>query len=77
LDAAHSDLLAFLLSGDVTDRQAFEARARGLRLLTEGALETINDWGFDTFDEAVLDCDDQIVPVSHLRGRILQMVAVP
>ena len=51
-------------------REAFEARARELRLLPDGALDTLNEWGFDTFDESILEGEDEIVLVEHLMDDI-------
>ena len=38
--------------------------------LPGGALETINEWAFEIFDEALLEEDDDIYPASHLRDRL-------
>lgn len=59
LDPAHSDLLRRLVPGPM-DRDAFEAAAGELRLMPDGAVETINEWGFDHFGEPVLEEDDGI-----------------
>ena len=73
LDARHADLLSAILTAGRLDRDAFEARARELKLLPGGALETINDWAFEIFDEALLEEDDDIFPASHLRDRLSAM----
>lgn len=70
LDARHADLLSAILTAGRLDRDAFEARARELKLLPGGALETINEWAFEIFDEALLEDDDDIYPASHLRDRL-------
>ncbi|MBX9460679.1 MAG: hypothetical protein KL785_05855 [Brevundimonas sp.] len=70
LDARHADLLSAILTAGRLDRDAFEARARDLKLLPGGAIETINEWGFETFDEVLLEEDDDIYPASHLRDRL-------
>ncbi len=70
LDARHADLLSAILTSGRLDRDAFEARARDLKLLPGGALETINEWAFEIFDEALLEEDDDIYPASHLRDRL-------
>lgn len=65
LDAAHGSLLAFVAGrGGRVPLDAFETQARALRLLPGAAMETINDWGFSTHDEAVLeeDGDDVTIP---------------
>ena len=76
LDAPHGELLATVLASGSLDRAAFESRSRALRLLPDGAFETINEWGFDTFDEAVLEGDDPIVVVDHLRTELENMEIV-
>lgn len=67
LDAPHSDLLGSLLETGGLGRAEFEEMARKLRLLPDGAIETINDWGFDKFDEPLIADDDSIVILEHLR----------
>ncbi|WP_082582553.1 TerB N-terminal domain-containing protein [Mesorhizobium sp. Root172] len=67
LDAAHAELLSCLLGAGELDRDAFEDMARKLRLLPDGAIETINEWGFDKFDEPILDGEEHIVVVEHVR----------
>jgi hypothetical protein len=59
LDAPHSSLLTLLISGPV-ERAAFEAAARELRLFPGGALDAINDWGFERFDAPLVEDDDPI-----------------
>jgi hypothetical protein len=70
LDEAHGQLLAAVISVRVISRADFEGRARSLRLLPDGALETINQWGFDTFEEAVLEGDELIAVADHLRAKL-------
>lgn len=69
LDAAHGDLLALLLSAPM-ERAEFEEAARERRLLPAGAIETINDWSFERFEEPVLDDEDMIIVVAHLSAPI-------
>ncbi len=66
LDRDHSALLLNMLTAGRLSREAFEAKARELRLLPDGALDTLNEWGFDTFDESILEGEDEIVLVKHL-----------
>jgi tellurite resistance protein len=70
LDAAHGELLSVVLSARAIDRAAFEGRARSLRVLPDGAFETINEWGFETFDEPILEGDDPIAVADHLRAEL-------
>ncbi|MGB3643428.1 MAG: TerB N-terminal domain-containing protein [Mesorhizobium sp.] len=67
LDAAHSSLLTKLLTVGEMDRRDFEEAARALRLLPDGAIETINDWGFERYDEPLIEDDDAISVVEHIR----------
>lgn len=58
LDAAHGRLLLALLGARRLGAEDFEQEAKALRLMPEGAAETINDWGFDRFGEPVIELDD-------------------
>ncbi|MBD8548299.1 TerB N-terminal domain-containing protein [Sphingomonas sp. CFBP 8760] len=75
LDAAHSDLLARILDAAMT-RADFEAYASRLRLMPDGAIETLNEWGFDTFDEPVIEDDETIAVAPHLVDQIKPIGAV-
>ena len=70
LDDAHASLLETVVSRRSMSRESFEARARELKLLPDGAIETINEWGFDRFDEVVLEDDDGIRVVEHLLSEL-------
>lgn len=59
LDGPHSVLLERLMAGRLA-RNDFEAVAAELRLMPEGAMETINEWSFDRFGDAVLEDDGGI-----------------
>jgi hypothetical protein len=43
-------------------RVDFAAIAKSLRLLPDGAIERINDWAYDQFDERLLDEDGDMMP---------------
>ncbi len=66
LDQQHGELLSFLLANGEQSRPSFESEARRLQLLPDGAMETINEWGFDVIGEPVLDSEDNICIVSDL-----------
>jgi hypothetical protein len=68
LDERHGRLLAFITRhGGRVSQEAFEAEARTLRLLPGAAMEVINDWGFATHEEAVLEEDGDVIAVpDHL-----------
>ncbi|MEO3998899.1 TerB N-terminal domain-containing protein [Mesorhizobium sp. CAU 1732] len=70
LDAAHAGLLSKLLTAGEMERADFEEAARGFRLLPDGAIETINDWGFERFDEPLIEGDDTISIVEHVKTEL-------
>ncbi len=70
LDQQHGELLSFLLGKGEQSRLTFESEARRLQLLPDGAIETINEWGFDVIGEPVLDAGDKICIVSDLVDEI-------
>lgn len=73
LDGPHTELLELIeLKGSVP-RAEFDERARAMKLLAEGALERINDWSFDRFDEPLLEDGDEIVMAPHLRARLAEL----
>ena len=69
LDGPHSELLARILVGALP-RPEFEALAGELRLMPDGAIETINEWGFDRYDEPVLEDGETIAVAEHLLQQI-------
>jgi uncharacterized membrane protein YebE (DUF533 family) len=69
LDEPHGDLLAHLLATPM-ERPEFEEAARARKLLPHGALETINDWSFEKFDEPAIEDDDMILVAAHLLAPI-------
>ena len=46
-------------------RSEFERRAKEMRLLPDGAIERINDWSFDRFDEPLIEDGDEVVVAPH------------
>lgn len=60
LDPQHRTLLRELCAVERWSRDDYTTLARSLDLMPDGAIETINEWAFDRFDEAVLDDDDPI-----------------
>ena len=55
LDAAHAAFVRALLADAQWPRIAYVAEARRHGLMPDGATETINDWAFDLFDEALIE----------------------
>ncbi|WP_353699209.1 TerB N-terminal domain-containing protein [Bradyrhizobium sp. INPA03-11B] len=73
LDGPHTELLELIeLKGSIP-KVEFEERARAMKLLPEGALERINDWSFDRFDEPLLEEGDEIVMAPQLRPRLAEL----
>jgi len=66
LDEEHARLLASVAEAGRMDRMEFDRHARASRLLPDGAIETINEWAFERFDEPVLEDGDIVVVVEHL-----------
>ena len=59
LDAPHSDLLLRLLASPMA-RSDFDKAAIELRLMPNGAIHTMNEWGFDTLGEPIVEDDDDV-----------------
>lgn len=72
LDGPHSDLLVRLLSGPMA-RTDFDALATELRLMPDGAIETLNEWGFDTLGEPIVEDDDDVRVPSEIIDQIEPM----
>ncbi|RAH95938.1 hypothetical protein DLJ53_33610 [Acuticoccus sediminis] len=75
LDVEHGELLASLIAVGRLERERFEEMTQRLRLLPDGAIETINEWGFETFDEPVLEEDGDVVVVEHLLPELKKLEA--
>lgn len=73
LDDAHAELVEYLEIKVQITRQEFEERARSLKLLPDGAIEKINDWAFDRFDEPLLEDGEQVVMDVRLRSRLAEL----
>lgn len=74
LDSEHSQLLRLVLDRNGASREEFALLSKQVRLLPDGALDRINEWAFETFDESILEDDDPIIPVEHLRVELMQSV---
>jgi tellurite resistance protein len=71
LDPTHAELLATLLTlAEPIPRAVFEKEARQRRLLPDGAMETINEWAFDHFGDALLEGEDDLSVAAHLRDQL-------
>ena len=72
LDFQHGKLLSLLISQPM-EPDDFEICAKELNILPAGALETINEWAFENFDEPAIDDDDMIIVVEHLLDVITEL----
>lgn len=70
LDQQHGELLSFLLANGEQSRPSFESKVRQLQLLPDGAIETINEWGFDVIGEPVLEAEEEICIMSDVVDEI-------
>jgi hypothetical protein len=61
LDQSHASLLARLLEKPSWTRSEFDALSNELGLMAGGALETLNEWAFDHFDEVLIEDGDPLV----------------
>ena len=55
LDAKHGALLLDLVGQENWTEDAFEQLCRKHGLMPSGALEAVNEWAFEAYDEALLD----------------------
>ena len=73
LDGPHTELLELLELRGAMSRSEFDRHAREMRLLPDGAIERINDWSFDRFDEALIEDGDEVTVAPHMRDRIAEI----
>ena len=57
LDARHSAFLRELLTRQHWGRSEYAALAERFQLMQEGALETLNEWAYDRFEDVLIDED--------------------
>ncbi|MBV1825629.1 MULTISPECIES: TerB N-terminal domain-containing protein [Komagataeibacter] len=61
LGAEQTRLLEILVNQKEWTRSGFEAKAHELGLMPDGALEAINEWAYDTFDEELIEDGDPLI----------------
>ena len=66
IDQRHALLLHEVCNRDIIDQATFAALAQKHGLFPAGAIETINEWAFDRFEEPVLDEGEPIEIAHHL-----------
>lgn len=70
LDNAHAAFLKVLSTKPSWTRAAFEVAAREADLMPDGALEAINEWAFEQFDEPLIEDDELLTLNASLLGRV-------
>lgn len=73
LEAPYAELVQLLELRGSMPRSEFDKHAKEMQLLPDGAIERINDWAFDRFDEALIEDGDEVVVAAHLRGRVAEL----
>lgn len=74
LDRGHEELVVLFLERDgQVERSDFETEAKRLGLFTDGALETINDWSFGHFEEALVEDGDPMMIPPRLLNELKHM----
>ena len=66
LDQRHALLLDEVCNRDIIDQATFAALAQKHGLFPAGAMETINEWAFERFEEPLLDEGEPIEIAHHL-----------
>jgi len=75
LDNEHTTLLTTLVRQSEWARQEFEAIAASLSLMPDGALEAINEWAFDRYDDALIEDGDPLTINLDLLAKDLAAIA--
>lgn len=70
LDSSHTIFLTELLARDRWSEADFNALAARCRLMPGGCLETINEWSFSRFEEALIEAYDGYEVNAGLRARL-------
>lgn len=73
LDSPHAELVQFLVGRAQIGRSDFDAEAKRLRLLPDGAIETINDWTLDRFSALLLSVGETEIDIDACRRDIGQL----
>ncbi|PWB81552.1 MAG: hypothetical protein C3F11_14930 [Methylocystaceae bacterium] len=76
LDGRHRSLLQQLCDRDEWPRADFEHLVRSVQLMPGAALEALNDWALDRFDDLLLEGDEPIVVNTHLLSLNVRQAAI-
>lgn len=68
LDTIHTQLLAELLGRSTWSKEDYVRLASSLNLLADGAMEVINEWAFEKYDEPIVEDGEPIEVYSELLG---------
>jgi hypothetical protein len=74
LDEAHQTLLVLVIGKGCISRPEFVTAANAVGVFPDGALETINDWAFEQFDDAVIEDGEQITVVAEMLEGLKSMM---
>lgn len=75
LDAAHGMVLAKVARAGAMPSEDFERECRTRKLMPSAALEAINEWAFDHFDEPVVEEEDEVVRVpDYISAKLTAML---
>ena len=75
LDPAHMSLLAWIAERGEVSRESFEEFARANELMPDGALEVLNDWSLERFEDDVVE-DGETVAINAALVDSLQLDGV-
>ena len=74
LDRRHRSLVVEIVERAEWAKDDFDRLVRSVGLMPGAAIETLNDWAWERFDECLLEGDDPIVANAHLLPRDLLRV---
>lgn len=74
LDEAHGELLVYLLREGPVDRSAFGLKASEHGLYVDGAIETINEWAYDRFDDPAVEDGSEVSIDGEMVERLNNMM---
>lgn len=77
LDAAHSNLIEALITNKEMAQVEFAALCRKAGLFAAGAIETINDWAFETLDDPLIEDGDPIAIDPALVEPLVEITTAP
>lgn len=66
LDSAHTQLLIELLERTEWPKDEYDLLVSSLKLLPDGAMEAINEWAFEKFDDALIEDGEPIIIYKEL-----------